>query len=258
MKTFLIIATILLSSILTIGQTQFTKTTEQFKNKEFVWNVVYNDKRVGEFWPIHGLHLITKETDPTVFTDDLADSPILHRSIATAPDGMTKGGVGGYIMEGKSLSQGRQCGDGNIYNYGIVVVDATGFNISFTHKKEIDDFDALYNATKKSKGSLFFLPSIYRNGNQLNSTNQIDKVIINRWTLDGEQIGVIVFDEMVTYNEAVDIVKGLDRNGKSETKHIYVLDGGVSWGQCAKNINNQIIKVGTRSPEVITNYLVFY
>lgn len=251
-----------------IKRTEFVKTNEQFKNKEFVYKFVNEGgEQLGEFWPIHGINLVTKQTDPELFEGDITEIPQKLGGVATAPDGMTSGSLGSYIMEGKSLSNGRECGDGEIKNYGIIVVKK-GFDITFTHKQEhLDDFDELYNKTKDEKGTLFFLPSIYRNNKFLPSTNMIDKVIIRREVPKGsgttekvQQIGVILFNNMITVDDARTAILGLDRGDGtiSKTTHIYVLDGGNSWGQSAKEVNGEVKIKGDRDPTVVTNYLVFY
>ena len=242
------------------AQTSFQKTAEKFKNSEFVWNVVSSGQKVGEFWPVHGLNLVTKTTDPNAFngSTDIATIQKSMGGVATAPDGMTGGSVGAYQMQGRCLSHGRPCGDGFLYQYGIVLVSSTGFQIQFTHKNEITNFDSLYSSLQSSRSSLFFLPSIYRNGSFLPSEKTIDKVLIRRETPDGDQIGVIVFSQMVTCNRAREIVLGLDRPGASKTTHIYVLDGGGIWGQSCKETNGQARAVGTRDANSVTNYLVFY
>lgn len=74
----------------------------------------------------------------------------------------------------------------------------------------------------------------------------------------GEQIGVVLFDGMVTCNRARDIILGLDRQGKSKTAHIYVLDEESTWGQSCKETNGKLEVIGTRDPRAVTNYLVFY
>ena len=56
----------------------------------------------------------------------------------------------------------------------------------------------------------------------------------------------------------LEIVLGLDRQGKSRTTHIYILDGGPTWGQWSKEVNGKIEVEGTRDPSVVSNYLVFY
>ncbi len=245
------------------SQTTFVKTNEQFKNGELVYLVKNNGAVVGEFWPIHGMNLVTNQTDQVHFAPgtEVADIQSALRGVATAPDGMTTGSAGIYQMEGKSLSNGRPCGDGVSRDYGIVVVD-NGFKITFTHARE-HDTDSLYRAVQARKGTLFYLPSVYRNGAGLYSQSRIDKVLIRRQVPDGEQIGVIIFNRMVTYTEAITIVTGLDRTNQqgavvSKTTHIYVLDGGPSWGQVCKEINGSAQLVGTRDAAVVTNYLVFY
>lgn len=254
-----------MSQIEQVPKTQLIPTSEKFKNGELVYELRNeNSERVGEFWPIRGINLVTKETDPEVFSGDLRDIHKRLGGVATAPDGMTGGSLGSYKMEGKSLSNGRECGDGQIKDYGIVIVKK-GFDITFTHKKEHEnDFDSLYDSVKNEKGTLFFLPSVYRNGKYLNSNNEIDKVLVRRnvprapGTPKGEQMGVVIFDKMLSYNKAREAILGLDRTGQSETTHIYVLDGGQAWGQCVKEVNNEIKPIGNRNPEVVTNYLVFY
>ncbi len=251
-----------------IARTGLTPTTEKFKNGECVYTFK-NEKgeRLGEFWPIHGLNLVTRDTFPKAFEGSIEDvqKKLGDKNIvATTPDGMTGGSVGSYKMEGKSLSNGIPCGDGEIKNYGIVTV-RDGFNIEFTHKQEhLNDFDSYYASVQKDKGTLFFLPSIYRDGKSLPSQKEVDKVLVRRsvpkgpQTPNGVQMAVIIFDAMTTCDNARKAVLGLDRPGASSTTHIYVLDGGSTWGQSAKEVNGQVVTKGTRNPEVITNYLVFY
>lgn len=272
----LVFCLILLFSVKTVlGQSVPTKTTkfiptnQQFKNGELVYSVEYMGNPVGEFWPIYGMNLVTRQTDSFYFAPGtgIADIQSALRGIATAPDGMTTGSQGMYQMEGKALSNGRPCGDGVARDYGIMVVDR-GFAITFTHAREHNNTDSLYDAVRARKGTLFYLPSIYRNGRALNSSTQVDKVLIRRTVPKttanptGEQIGVIIFNRMVTYTEAIKMITGLDRTEQgavvSQTTHIYVLDGGPSWGQSCKEVNGQVQLVGTRNTTVVTNYLVFY
>jgi|GEM_PF-2146066 len=237
--------------------TELLETNEKFKNGESVWEIISSGERVGEFWPIHGLNLVTKQTDPEVFQGELSDIHTRLRNVATAPDGMTGGSMSAYVMQGKALSSGRECGDGVVYNYGIIHVH-NGFNITFTHKSEIPDYDEFYNNAKANKDTLFFLPSIFRNGNSLDSNKVLDKAFIRRNTPDGAQIGVVLFDKLTSYNNAREIILGLDRDNTSETTHIYYLDGANVWGQASKEVNGQVKNVGTRDKEAVTNYLVFY
>lgn len=242
------------------AQTKLQQTQEKFKNNEFVWEVLADDKRVGEFWPIHSLNLVTKDTDPQSFTatKDLRTLQTSLGAVATAPDGMTGGSIGAYKLQGKCLSHGRPCGDGFMYQYGIVCVSPNGYSIQFTHANEIRNFDSLYSKYRTNGATLFFLPSIYRNGNSLPSLKTVDKVLVRRETPLGEQIGVILFDQLTTYDRVREIILGLDRQGKSKTTHIYVLDGGKSWGQSCRETNGTFHLLGTRDPTVVTNYLVFY
>jgi hypothetical protein len=249
--------------------TEFKPTNEKFSNGEMIYKVESEGQDVGEFWPVKGINLVNVETDPELFKGDLSDINQSLKGVATAPDGMSTGSVGNYKMEGMSLSNGEPCGDGTVPNYGIVVVK-NGFDIEFTHKKEISDFKNFYEEVKKDKDTLFFLPSIYRNGNTLDSKNLIDKVLIRRDTPNNSaQIGVVLFDSAISGNEAREIILGLDRkdaqgNSISKTTHVYVLDGGPKWGGSIKEVYKdndktpQLIEKGTRDASVITNYLVFY
>lgn len=243
-----------------LAQTSLKPTGEQFKNGEIVWEVQSNGQRVGEFWPVHGLNLVTKDTDPSAFGGtDIREIQKSLRGVATAPDGMTAGSHGSYQLQGKCLSHGKPCGDGFVYEYGIVSVSPNGSVIEFTHRNEVGNFDSFYEKRKSAGATIFFLPSVFRNGAYLSSQKEIEKVFIRRNTPNGKtQIGVVIFDELVTYDHAREIITGLDRKGKSETTHIYVLDGGPSWGQSCKEVNGDAKVVGTRNPNVVTNYLVFY
>ncbi|MES2930925.1 MAG: hypothetical protein V4665_04040 [Patescibacteria group bacterium] len=259
MKKTIFFAVIFFIATLVQGQTSLQKTSEQFRNGKSVWDLLSDDEKIGEFWPINGLNLVTKETDPDIFSHpDITAIQASLRGIATAPDGMTAGSLGSYRMEGKSLSHGRPCGDGFVYQYGIVCVSPNGYSIQFTHANEVKNFDSLYAHYQQIGATLFFLPSIFRNGNFLSSEKMIDKVLVRRTTYDGEQIGVILFDQPTTCNKAREIILGLDRPGRSQTTHIYVLDGGPAWGQACKETNGTVTVLGTRDPRVVTNYLVFY
>jgi hypothetical protein len=249
------------------------KTNEQFLNREFVYQVVCSsdtakDDTIGEFWPIHGLNLVTNQTDSLYFAEHASISDIQGklRGVATAPDGMTSGSQGKFLMEGRSLANGKPCGDGTEKDYGVVVVDRGNggmiSEITFTHKRE-HNMDSLYRAVQARRGTLFYLPSVYRNGSGLYSSNIIDKVLVRREVPGGVQIGVIIFNRMVTYVQAIEAITGLDRttsSGKviSKTTHIYVLDGGPNYGQSCKEVNGSVQLVGTRNATVVTNYLVFY
>ena len=248
------------SNMMAQQQTQLKQSAEKFKNGEYAYCLVSNNQIVGEFWPVKGMNLVTKTTDPGVFNSNSDISTIQKNlgAVALAPDGMTGGSVGAYIMQGRCLSHGRPCGDGFEYQYGIVEISSTGYQIKFTHKDEIKDFDAEYMNLKNSKATLFFLPSIYRNGKSSVSQKSIDKVLIRRETPTGPQIGVVIFYQMVTCDNAVKIILGLDRPNASKTTHIYVLDGGGIWGQSCRETNDKTSVVGTRDPDAVTNYIVLY
>ena len=261
MKTLFLLT--LLAFSYTQYKTTFEATSQHFDNGQILWNVKHQGKTVGKFIPISAINLVTNQTDPQVFSEGLPDLLEQLRGIATAPDGMTKAYLGSYVMEGKALSHGRPCGDGLVYDYGVVVVNSNGYGITFTHKREISNFDDYYQAIQAQKGTLFFLPSLFRNGKYLSSSATVDKVIVRRETFDGNQIGVILFDDLVTYDQAREIILGLDRtnNGSgrwSKTTHIYMLDGGSTWGQSAIKTNGTVTTLGSRDPSVVTNYLVFY
>lgn len=242
-------------------QTHFDPTQERLANGELVYALKNeNNERLGEFWPIHGIKLVTKQTDPDLFEDKIQDMHQKLRAVATTPDGMTRDVMGSYVLQGKSLAQGKECGDGIMYDYGIIVVE-NETNITFTHAREHqNDFDSLYQKIKNENGTLFFLPSVLRNDKYLSSSNVLDvldKVLIRRDVPDGTQIGVMMFDKLVTYDTARELIQGLDRAGKSTTTHIYVLDGGGVWGQSTKQVNGSTVVTGTRDPKVVTNYLIF-
>jgi len=257
-KNIIFASFLLLFYSVSFGQTEFIKTDQQFKNGQYVWNVVYANQKIAEFWPVHEMKFITKQTDPELFKLSLDSLQKNLGGIAVAPASMTAKSVDGYIMEGKSLTRGQACGDGIVYNYGVVTISPSGGRIKFNHKKTIKNFDEFYENQKTLGGSLLFLPSIYRNGIYLSSANKIEKVLVKRWTYDGIQIGIVIFDLLTTYNNVRKIILGLDRDGKSLTTHIYVLDGGPVWGQYSKEVNNQIIISGTRDVNCVTNYLIFY
>lgn len=242
--------------------TTLVPTTEKFKNGELVYQVNHYGAPIGQFWPVNGINLVTRQTDPILFTKNLDSLQLMLRGVATAPDGMTSGSHGSYTMEGRSLSWGRPCGDGLEKDYGIVIVDK-GFHISFTHKREHSNMDSLYWAVQARSGTLFYLPSIYRNGAHVSSQKMLDKVIVCRNAQGRQQVAVIIFNQLVTYDQARTIVLGLDRaptktSSGSTTTHIYMLDGGSNWGQACKEVNGKSELVGTRNPNVVTNYLVFY
>ncbi|MFA7277422.1 MAG: hypothetical protein WC101_00340 [Candidatus Gracilibacteria bacterium] len=250
------------SSVEKIPKTHLVPTEERFINGEFVYELQNAaNGRIGEFWPVHTMNLVTKETDPGIFNGHTDDLLVTLKGVATAPDGMTTGYSGKYKMEGRALAGGRECGDGKVYDYGIVIADKKG--VTFTHAREHQtDFESLYTEAKKGRKNLFFLPSIFRNGKFLSSANVVDKVLVRRETSRGTQIGVIHFDSLKTYNEARLTVLGLNRPGASKTTHIYSLDGGPTWGESAKDVeakgSRKIIKRGTSDKNAVTNYLVFY
>ncbi len=257
MKNILCILSLLVifTAQTTFAQSRFVTTTDTFRNREIVWNVQHNGSVIGQFWPIHYLKLVTGQTDPIVSTGTITQVQTLFDGVATTPGSMTGESFGSYTMQGKALSNGRPCGDGVDYDYGIIVVDKD-FSITFTHHRE-HNTDSLYQAVQARKGTMFYLPSIMRNGNTLSSNKTVDKVLVRRMTPDGEQIGVMLFNGMMTYNDVREIIAGLDRAG-AYTTHIYVLDGGSTWGQSCKEVNGVIKVIGSRDPAVITNYLIFY
>jgi hypothetical protein len=255
-------------------RTQLKDSKLKFKNKESVWYVVYHGDTVGEFWPVWNVNLITNQTDPQLFSPNkkLEDIHRSLRSAAITPDGMTKGSTPA-LMEGKSLANGIPVGDGVVYDYGIIITHKNKTDgLVFTHKREIRDFQNQYDKIKNNGGTMFFLPSIMRNGNvHPSTTKKVDRVLINRITPDkdsrplkGRQQGVIVFYDDHTYPEVVDIVTGLDRkyrNGstRSETRHIYVLDGGPSYGAVAREeLDGTVTVIGTRTSGLNTNYLAWF
>ncbi len=240
-----------------IPKTYLHETTEKFANGKSVYELQNElQQRLGEFWPISTIKLVTKQINPELFTQDLKDMHKTFVAMGTAPDGMTTGPMGARIMQGKSLSEGRPCGDGKVYNYGIVIAGKDG--ITFTHANEhSNDFDLIYQDAINKKESLFFLPSVFRNGAFIASQKTLDKVLIRRDTPKGAQIGVVLFDSLLTYDDARKEILGLDRAGKSSTTHIYMLDGGGTWGQSSKEVNGQVKKMGTRDLDEVTNYLIF-
>ncbi len=250
------------SSLETIPQTHLRQTEEKFSNGESVYEFINTARnRIGEFWPVHTINLVTKETDPEVFKGHTDHLLTTLKGVATAPDGMTTGYSGKYKMEGRALAGGRECGDGKVYDYGIIISDKNG--VTFTHAREHQhDFEKVYAEAKRGKKNLFFLPSIFRNGKFLSSANVLDKVLVRRETPHGVQIGVLHFDKLTTCNEARLAVLGLDRSGTSKTTHIYVLDGGPTWGESAKDVelngSRKVITKGTSDRNAVTNYLVFY
>ena len=263
----LIFIFILFTYFISFAQTNLKPTPEKFSNGESVYSVIYHGKNIGEFWPVHGINLVTKKTNPALFQENV-DMVILHQKlggVATAPDGMTSASIG--LTEGRCLVQGVECGTNETKDYGVVLVQH-GYIITFTHARELRQFDTFYENQKKKGSTLFFLPSIKRTDihgeiHMLRHNTKIQRLLVQRITPSGQQIGVIVFDDMTTYNQSIQIMDGLDRdyqNGspKSRTKHIYVLDGGPAYGQCVKEVNGKIKLVGTRKPGFNSNYLVFY
>lgn len=250
-----------------ISQTSFKPTGEKFKNGEVVWRVVNNGADVGQFWPIHGLNLVTRETSPKLFEvkNDSLDIKDFQAKLAdknivgVVPDGMTGGSLGTYELQGKCLAHGVPCGDGFTYNYAVLIVSPNGYAMQFTHMIELGSkFDSVYQAQKQLGGSIFFLPSVYRKGKFLDSQKTLDKVLVRRDTPNGEQIGVIVFNKLITYNEAREIVLGLDRPGKSTTTNICLLDGAQFWGQSVKETSAGVELIGTRDAKRTTAYITLY
>jgi hypothetical protein len=241
-----------------VTHTEFKDSGEVLGNKEKVYFLEANGRVVGEFWPIHTLNLVSRDIDPQAFQGEIIDIQRKLKGVATTPDGMTSGSYG-FQMEGKCLANGMPCGNGEIKDYGIISLDHNGARPVFTHTRAIENFDDYYNKIKQNRGTLFFLPSVYREGKFIDSTRVLDKVLIRRTTPNGDQIGVVIFNTAITYNQAREIILGLDRPGKSTTQNIYMLDGGPTWGQCIKeDINGNVSTIGTRDPAAVTNYLVFY
>lgn len=255
MKTLQILI-LFFAPLFVTAQTKFFKTDQKLINKEFVYDVVYNGNSVGEFIPVRYIELVTRETDPSAFRGNLSDLHNNYQAVAVSPDGMTAD----FKLQGKCLSYGRECGDGIVYQYGIVVVE--GSDIEFTHKDEIRDFDFFYDWHKMNQSTLFFLPVIYRTFQgqvfQLGGSTKMEKVLIRRETYDGVQIGMIVFKELTSYDDIKAIVLGLDHGGTkwAWTSHIYTLDGGGTYGQWTKEVSGQVQTKGTREQKAVTNYLV--
>lgn len=247
-------------------------------NNEYAWTVLYQDKSIGTWVPVKGINLVTNQTNPEIFETEMPLDTLQMklRCVATAPDGMSASANGGYLMQGKGLVNGKPCGDGKAYDYGIIIV-RKGFDILFTHKREISNLDSLYNKLKgDSTVTMFFLPSIARTAPNedtlrvLRSDSKIDKILVRRETFSGVKMGIILFDKLTSYKDVIKIVQGLDRpkvqrketkNGHtrtwvtwSNTTHAYVMDGGPTWGQSC--LNGELI--GTRNPAVVTNYIVTY
>lgn len=260
MKKIIFLTALILLTLNIFSQgTKFIPTQEKFSNGELVYQVVHHGGKVGEFWPIKSVKLITNETNPDYFKSSLSIETILEdfKGVAVVPGGMTGQNSGAYQMLGRNLSQGKICGDRYPYRYGIICFNENGDSILFTHKDEINNFDSLYNLYKRRNGNILFLPSIFRNGNYLSSEKVVDKVLVRRDTPAGPQIGVIIFDNLVTYNQVREIILGLDRPGMSKTTHIYMLDGGPLWGQSCRETETPKV-FGSRNPDVVTNYLIIY
>lgn len=274
MKKLFISFLVLASYVCTAQHTEFVKTDQKFRNGEYVYNVVTDGKKVGEFWPIQRMSLETRETlgsDSLLNQQPLPALLIQCNGVAAVPGSMSTDVSGTYQMEGKSLSGGIPCGDDYVYEYGIVIVSKDRRCSNFTHslEKTMQNFDSVYASYQQKGSTLFFLPSIFRNGIYRSKKTKVDKVLIRRWvpntdTLSsGEQIGVILFDKPTTYDNVRTTVVGLDRNYtdgtvRSKTTHIYVLDGGDRWGQSVKKVNGKVVTIGTREPGVNTNYLVIF
>ncbi len=256
------------------GDTVLKKTNEQFENGEHVYSVEYQGGRVGEFWPIKLMHLVTKTTNPAIFQQGLTDVVTELEGAGMLPDGMTKAAQG-YKLQGRAISRGRETGDGTLPDYGLVIMDARGRVVKFTHKREYSseaDLQTELDNVKKTGGSAFFAPSMLRRDPgtgkilKLENNTMIDKVLIRRDTVSGPQIGAVVFDKLTSYAEAIAICQGMDRLGKSETTHVFVLDGGPSWGASVKRTHNAAdssspftaTELGTRDPNVVTNYLMLF
>jgi len=256
-------------SLSSFSQTsELTKTDEFFKNGKMVYNINYRGQNIGEFWPVSGMQLVTNQTHPELFQRNV-DMKIMHQrlgSLADAPDGMTSASTG--VTEGRCLAQGIECGTGEFKNYGIIIVE-DGFKITFTHKQELaGNFDAVYNFHKRNGNTVFFLPSIKRTDltgkvHMMANSTTVGRLLVRRETPDGPQIGMIVLDQLITYADAIALMDGLDRyynNGqpKSWTTHIYYLDGGDQFGQCAKEVNGTVKTVGKRIPGLNSNYIACY
>ena len=239
----------------TIFNSQNSK--EIFPNGEKNLFLEYKGEIVGEFSPIKkGIKILNSKN--TNLKEDL------ETILSKYPDasGIIPGALTdiNFVSEGINVSNGEIFGNEEFKNYGIIYTE--NGKINFTHSTYFNNDKNNFKQTllKKvinEKENLLFLPSIYREGN-LNSNKGVgvQHCLVRRITPSGEQIGVVKFKKNISYQEATDIVKGLDRAGKSETTHIYYLDAG-AWSENVKRVNGDLIKTGERNINKVTNYIIF-
>jgi hypothetical protein len=268
---FAIILIISTASAFAVEYRTYLKPTSQtFENGEVVYQIEFDQSVVGEWWPIkNGLDFVTKETHPKLFQLPLEKMMNEVGAVAMVPDGMTSALASTYLLEGKAIVDGILVnGDGTYPNYGIMLLENKGTEITFTHKSEIVtssnpdeqnvEMDQFFSEHLQPGTTVFFLPSIQRNQNSLKSSNVLERAIVRRLTPTGIQIGMVILQRPMTYHQIIEICAGLDRPGASSTTHIYYTDGGPSWGQVAKKVNDRAQVMGNRTQDVVTNYMVIY
>lgn len=246
------------------SQTRFVETTERFQNNEKVYTINHNGITVGEWWPIKlGIKLITNESYPGLFRGSALDQILESNKkvLAIAPDGMTVSRVSN-IVEGDYIIDGKRYGSGFYPNYGIIVLNKRGQSIMFTHKLEWEgQMDVLFASKEGDReSSVFFLPSIKRGKNENRSGSGVHRALVRRETHEGEQLGIVILNQILNYNDIIKLFEGLDNHsrGGAKTTHIYYLDGGPQYGQVAKKTNGKITTIGSRDPSKVTNYLIVY
>lgn len=121
----------------TITHSEFKDTGKKLGNGNSIYSIEANKSRVGEFWPIRTLSLVSRDIDPQAFQGDIKDIQNKLKGVATTPDGMSAGSYGYFQMEGKCLANGIPCGDGQVKDYGIVAIEHKGETPKFTHTREL-------------------------------------------------------------------------------------------------------------------------
>ena len=241
------------------SKTIFSKSGQKFHNGEENLFIKYDKQKVGEFAPIKkGIKILNSKN--TNLKEDL------ETILSKYPDasGIIPGALTdiNFVSQGINVSNGEIFGDDVFHKYGIIYTEKG--KINFTHSTYFnnDKNNFKQNLLKKvinEEENLLFLPSVYRNGNSLTSDKNIQHCLIRMESGNDVKIGVVIFDEEIDYNKAIEILTGLNNNNdndKIKLTHIYYLDAG-AWSENVRKIDGNFIKKGTRNKDKVTNYIIF-
>ncbi len=264
-KIFATILFTFICAIIITAQTRFIKTKTQFENKETVYQIIHNNYIVGEWWPVTALDFFSRKSSLEFFDSSLEDLLKSSKINALVPDGMTSAVSSGYTIEGQYLIDGvRYNQDQPFPEYGMIILEDYGRSIRFAHRNDYPDngIETLFRYYQgKESVSILFLPVVKRGDRSLQNNTSVHRALVRRDTYDGEQLGVVVLDEPMSYIDLLSVFQGLDyrSNGGATTTHIYFLDGGATWGEVGrKSKEGKITTFGSRNRSAVTNYLVLY